>query len=114
MDEFITEPVRRSTDQKVTCPRQECGQSFRVSADWPGKNPYKTRMCPWCSSASSIPGFGALVYDGHDTLIISVAERDALLAVGLIQYSPGDGPYGIMYRPTNGLSANQVERKLAR
>jgi hypothetical protein len=56
----------------------------------------------------------AHVYDGHDTMRVSMAEARALVFVGVAAYSPEDGPDGIVFRPLNGRSTRDACNNLSR
>lgn len=98
-------------NQRVTCPR--CYHWMIVGPEWPGGGGYIARPCPYCFKASRIPGGPALVYDSNETFKITLEQANALEYIGLIQYSPLDGPNGIMYRPCAGVTIDKIRNSLA-
>jgi thiol-disulfide isomerase/thioredoxin len=90
---------------EVTCPR--CHGEFVSDRAWRG-------WCPHCRRLSKIPSDPALVYDGSETVKITMGEAQALMAVSVVAYSPEDGPNGIMFRPVDGRSMRDVYRSLPR
>lgn len=56
---------------------------------------------------------GAYVYDSSETVPLSRDAAELLAFVGLVSYSPGDGPNGIVYRPSEGVTIEQVKEALS-
>lgn len=55
----------------------------------------------------------AIVYDSHDTLCVSRSTAESLQYLGLVRYSPMDGPQGIVYRPVSGKSVEDIKKVVA-
>jgi len=90
---------------RVGCPR--CGHSFVADNPWSG------RACPRCARTSRRPDDTALVYDGSDTVEVTMGEAQAISGI-VVGYSPKDGPNGIMFRPLDGKTIRDVYDSLAR
>lgn len=109
MDTFEVHDVS-TLYRKVTC---RCGKSFLVDETWPGGRVISL-PCRFCSRTSRIPDGPALIYDSNETVSVTLQEAEVLADYGLIGYSPMDGPNGIMYRPAQGVTMQQVKDSLAR
>lgn len=99
--------------QKLVCPNPKCQRVIFVDAEWPegGANKgYIARPCVYCFVTAKLPGGPALIYDSHDTLRVTEEIAEALAIIGKVRYSPEDGPNGIVYRPTGGLSVKDVAK----
>lgn len=52
------------------------------------------------------------MYDSNETIRLSREAAELLTFVGLVSYSPGDGPNGIVYRPCEGVTIEQVKEAI--
>ena len=111
MDIWQVVVINKAGDQRITCPR--CGNQFLTDETWPGGGGYIALPCSFCFKASRIPGGPALLYDSNQTAKLTLEQAEALVMVGEAEYSPMDGPNGLMYRPTKGKSVAEVMRYLA-
>lgn len=55
----------------------------------------------------------ALIYDGAETLSVTSEQAEAWQFFDLVEYSPEDGPHGIVYRPTEGRTIADIKEALA-
>jgi len=93
---------------RVTCPR--CSFSFvTYETEWPGPAKFSTRPCPACFAASRLPQGMALIYDGHDTIVVTQEIASAWEYFQLVRYSADDGPNGIVWRPKLGVSMERLQ-----